>query len=416
MGLLNRLLWPQQEVVIPSYEQGEKEDCIDLQIRSLLYMFKRCQIVTSKPFSDTSMLLKDSSNLPVSGERGGGGGGKVVLNRENEKLDLLYNKAKFDRLLYGSDEHRILIDWTKNKFRSLCILSGRPSELTSLPKFDTDHYSFTILSADSPDQDYIETLAKSDIYYEHHACIGIDTRRKIVQKALEIARTGQSPTKVLNKDDRALVIRYYLNKLATEVQVDRLYRGSLKAKEMEQKRSRSPVRTPVKESTGTGAGGGEGKSLRKMKSTPAINCPSSPPKSSFVTTRSPRSSQGETSPRGRSPSQSPSHSSHSPLHSNSHSQSPTRPHLQTPSQSPTRAKVSDGGPSSPPRLRASQSRLGLRTKASASNLGSAFNKVPDLRADKTDLCEEDRKALLSQARIAVKMKLDRDRRVLYSSA
>lgn len=202
-----------------------------------------------------------------------------------KKLDVMYNKPAFYKAL-SNDKHRVLIDWKKNKFRALCILSGTPPSIKDkiheyemgkgnspvklgANRFPTRStpagkspleispgYSFVILPSTSSERIYVETLATSGLYAEHY--INIDTRRKLAKEALALAKrtkamaavqakakaTGRSitlgpnglpivsatqiasvSTASFSRNDRTLIITTYLRKLAFEVQVDRLYKA-----------------------------------------------------------------------------------------------------------------------------------------------------------------------------------------------
>lgn len=56
MDTLLKSFWPVKplqtgSVTIPSYRQGDFEDSIELQIKSLFYMFRRCNIPDAQAFS-----------------------------------------------------------------------------------------------------------------------------------------------------------------------------------------------------------------------------------------------------------------------------------------------------------------------------------------------------------------------------
>lgn len=255
-GFFTKLLWPSAgghtSIVLPDYRAGKDEDVIDLQIKSLMYMFRRCDIANAQHFAKdfnkeqrknngittigkkSCIDLKSKANNILPSDHEELVKEKIAISKsmgisdiEREKLDMMYNKARFEKVLALLDEHRILIDWAKNKFRSMCILSDFPKEMSSLPSFNMSNFIFIVLSSDASKEEYIEKLTTSPIYVEHWNHISLDMRKKIVEKAFTLAKKG-NPDKVLNKDDRAFVIRYYLNKVATEVQVERLFRGTLK--------------------------------------------------------------------------------------------------------------------------------------------------------------------------------------------
>ncbi|ODQ64148.1 hypothetical protein NADFUDRAFT_52477 [Nadsonia fulvescens var. elongata DSM 6958] len=282
MNGLWQLLWPIHKpsgpsVAIPTYLQGEAEDPIDLQIKSLIYMFRRCDVSNLKPYGEedegVGRTSRTSSGWPTLNDDNGNinsplshrqlahkrsqtlvkspwngssqrtenddhnhttiaaglphGGLNDVSVTEMKKLDIIYNKREFERILYR-DEHRIIIDWAKNKFRSLCILSAPPQELDQLPVLGKPeaHFQFRILRPEASDDEYINTLSQSNIYIEHD--IPMATRRKLVQDILANLRSkGSIDSTQLTNTDRVVIIKTYLQKLAIEVQVIRLYRGLL---------------------------------------------------------------------------------------------------------------------------------------------------------------------------------------------
>lgn len=401
MGLF-KLLWSGQtnnhygsDIVIPLYGEGSKEDCVDLQIRSLMYMFRRCDIVNSKPFSSGQQqgrLLEHSSTSKITLDQLDLGSAKS----ETEKLDLLYNKAKFD-LLFQDDPHRILIDWSKNKFRSLCILSSHPIELKTLPKFDVPNFSFAVLHNDSSEAEYIETLANSDIYTEHLVSVDLEARKKIVKNALALVKGGA--TRTLTMDERAFIIKYYLNKVAVEVQVERLYRGmALKAEK--ERGSVTPV-TPTSRSP-------EREEANNKRSGRSPFRSSSPERYKGTERRlnmSPdRFRMGIRTP-DRSPERSPERTARSSQNA-SPTQGPRKMKSSSAllSNSTTSASITISPPSSPTKNK-------LSKQTSAFNLRLNMNEAPNLAPPVPQ--EEDIKTqLLSQARIAVRKKIDDEKLAL----
>lgn len=256
MDGLIKLFWPLSNLngpamTIPTYRQGEQEDQIDLQIKSLMYMFKRCGIANSNSFADfldsdlktnpgslsklkSSGNLRNQYNFEQSIQLSGG---MSLIDRQ--KLDIMYNKSQFEWLL-AHDEHRVLIDWVKNKFRSLCILSDYPKELARLPTFGeySHKYCFVVLPADSPDSEYVDVLVNSHLYAEHP--LRMDTKKRLASSALTLARSTFR-TRSINKDARAFVIKQYLHSLAIEVQVERLYRGSIRARMIDTKENNTRI-------------------------------------------------------------------------------------------------------------------------------------------------------------------------------
>lgn len=398
MGLF-KLLWSGQtnnhygsDILIPSYGEGSKEDCVDLQIRSLMYMFRRCDIVNSKPFSSGQQqgrLLEHSNTNKTTLDQLDLGSAKS----ETEKLDLLYNKEKFDSL-FQNDSHRILIDWSKNKFRSLCILSSHPIELKTLPKFDVPNFSFAILHNDASETEYIETLVNSDIYTEHLASVDLEARKKIVKNALALVKGGA--TRTLTMDERAFIIKYYLNKVAVEVQVERLYRGmALKAEK--EKGSVTPV-TPTSRSPEREQHDDNSRSGRSLFR-------SSSPERYKKTDRRLNLSPDRFKMGIRTPDRSPERTYRS-----SQNSSPTQKPRKMKSSSALltntsgSASITISPPSSPTKNK-------LCKQASAFNLRLNMNEAPNLAPPVSQ--EEDLKSqLLSQARIAVRKKIDDEKLAL----
>lgn len=421
--------------MIPCYGEGAEEDCVDLQIRSLMYMFKRCDIVNSKPFSNAPNhnLLEDKTktNINNKGKETAAAGG---ARSETEKLDLLYNKAKFDLLF--QDEHKIMIDWAKNKFRSLCILSSHPVELKTLPKFEEPNFSFVVLGNDASEQQYIDILSNSDIYIEHLASVDVEARKKIVKNALALVKGGASRS--LSKDERAFIVRYYLNKVATEVQVERLYRGMILKSSPSNKQkaetntgttspetpqSRSPERpVHIVEHDHSGSGNRYARSPTRMGSPDRYNNTDrrknmSPDRMKTGVTKTP-----ERSPERGGGSYKP-HSNVSPANTN---KGPRKMKSSSALMSPERAPGNNNG--TPPRANNNSNSKLLNKQSSVSNLKMNLNEVPNLtphmpvvassyknhhdHGEHNNNGDALRAQLLSQARIAVKKKLDNERLTL----
>lgn len=207
-------LWPNTStniVTIPQHVEGEYEDDLDLKVRALAYLFKRLGIEDLPPF-----INDENGMFNLTGP----------IDCANEKLDAIYNKSEFERLL-KSDEHRILVDWFKNRFRSLCILSGEP-----FSEFEHDlgrNFRFVVLASDSSEKVYIDTLANSDIYMEHSVDMKLKESilRDVLQRQLELRPSVRSS---FNKNDRANIILQYVRKLSEAVQIERIYRASLMSK------------------------------------------------------------------------------------------------------------------------------------------------------------------------------------------
>ncbi|KAH3668531.1 hypothetical protein OGAPHI_002285 [Ogataea philodendri] len=220
-----RYLWSRNEVAVnvPRYLGGDKEDSVDLQIKSLMYMFERYKIYSLAPFlkiteSGASELeWLSNTEIPLHPD--------VIIN---DKLDSVYEIELFRRTLLD-DPYRILIDYCKNRFRSYLILSGKPKEFNHLPTLTSPDFQFTILKPNASDKEYVNVLVnKSGIYKEHK--ISEQTRTEIVKEILTSQRavTGKSG---FDKNDRAKIIKFYVQKLAFHIQVERIYKATLKTKE-----------------------------------------------------------------------------------------------------------------------------------------------------------------------------------------
>lgn len=212
-----RSIWPNSStsvITIPQHNEGEFEDDLDLKVKALTYLFKRLNIENLPSFiNDENGMF----NLNSSGNSG-----------SNEKLDTIYNKSEFERYLM-SDGHRILIDWFKNRFRSICILSDTPQCPYEAELSKRNHFRFLILKSDSSDDEYIDLLVNSDIYTEY----GIDraVKQQIIKDILTRQRENRpSFKKQFNKNDRSNIILKYVSKLSEVVQIERIYQASIISK------------------------------------------------------------------------------------------------------------------------------------------------------------------------------------------
>lgn len=236
-----------------TYRQGEAEDDLDLQAASLEYMFHRCAIATSEAFNEgpaaqnkdkkdpAASRSKMDSALEAIGlgeadadtlieeedeaEESGADKTKPVLSKA---LDAQYDKPAFERAL-ANDKHRILVDWKKNKFRAMCILSGTPPALQAQKPVSTQPkppasklqqpntrrrvgppaassvsqqialatggaiikqlapgYAFITLSPRASELVYIKTLSECGLYSEHY--VAPEARRRLVKEALDVAK------------------------------------------------------------------------------------------------------------------------------------------------------------------------------------------------------------------------------------
>lgn len=226
MDLLLRTLWPSTnstDISIPQYQDGEQEDNIELKVKALTYLFRRLRIEKLAHFNPTHEFLLDNT----------------VPN--HDKLDIVYNKEGFLRT-FTKNEHRILIDWYKNKFRSIMILSDVPETANIHEKLGRNH-RFQILRPDAPDDEYIRVLVNSDLFIEHS--IAIDTKTQIIKEVLQDQKKLKPSFKTtFNKSDRYSIILRYLEKMSEHVQIDRIYqvaliqRTSLQGQIIQEKRSK----------------------------------------------------------------------------------------------------------------------------------------------------------------------------------
>lgn len=239
---------PGATTTVPMFEQGATHDSTDLQIRSLLYLFKRLRISKLSSFLDSEYNFKYSDgNQPIVSEN----------EHYHSKLDALYNLPELRRLLI-EDEYRCTVDYAKNKFRSFCILSSLPSANLSRPSSPTkgktnseefendfpvfkDHrdrrvrnFKFTVLPLEEATLHQIALfLATSDIYWEHRDTVDTETRYQI---ALDIAKAVVKDKSLLTtqslfdltEDEKGNIIRSYLRKIARTVQLIRIYEEYLK--------------------------------------------------------------------------------------------------------------------------------------------------------------------------------------------
>ena len=241
-----------KSVNIPYYFQGEMEDSISLQIKSLVYVFHRFQISNLKPFLKISDLTDEydfdylssnnhnnfNSNNSSANQRNSINSRGILMN---DKLDRIYNVGHFKTQLLN-DPYRILVDYSKNKFRSLLILSEPPNEFSEIPSLNTPNFNFLILKPNDPAEKYVEVIVnKSGIYSEHRINnkIKVQILLRIInrqKKALESHNANSSGFSAeFTKDDRANIIKSYVQKLAFYIQVQRIYKAALKSKERDMK-------------------------------------------------------------------------------------------------------------------------------------------------------------------------------------
>ncbi|ODV80671.1 uncharacterized protein CANTADRAFT_20243 [Suhomyces tanzawaensis NRRL Y-17324] len=265
MNLLSLLGPGNQAVKKPSFEQGKNHDSIDLQIKSLLYLFKRLRI------NKLSTFLDESHNLKYIDQ---GSSASPELVQFYEKLDQTYGATEFVHIL-THDEYRVMVDFVKNKFRSYCVVSEVPSKNLSRPSSPVKGVSMNEDEVYPPFTDYKDRkvkgfkfvyfpreqatagqvatlLAESDIYLEHHKAFNFTTRYQYALESVDkvIPNNGNLKKAMeITEDEKASIIREYLEKMAFNVQLSRIYEGYMKLVEPQiPSRSSSPTRIKVGDS------------------------------------------------------------------------------------------------------------------------------------------------------------------------
>lgn len=262
MGLFDFWGAASSPVTVPTFQQGANRDSTDLQIRSLLYLFKRLRINRLASFVNGSSLKYTDGKLwdeVLSG---------TDLNIS--KLDAMYNLSGFEKLLL-LDEQRVLIDFPKNKFRMLCVLSELPSPNFSRPlspvkgattsdemeggfpiiKDYKDRYvqnfHFLLLPLDTKytSPQLAAELANSSIYVEHFSYVTFPARVHTANKAIRAVlgeTAGEDSSIVLSEDTKATLLAKYLAELAFLVQLIRIYDQHIKQLDSLPVKPLSPVK------------------------------------------------------------------------------------------------------------------------------------------------------------------------------
>lgn len=263
MGLLDFWGGSTPPVTVPTFEQGTKRDSTDLQIRSFLYLFKRLRINRLAPFPNGNKLKYTDGKLWDEVMSG--------TDISISKLDSLYNLSKFEQLLL-LDKQRVLIDYPKNKFRMLCVLSEYPSASFSRPLSPTkgvstademengfpvmkdykdrnvQNFYFSILPVNTKItcRQLAAELANSPLYSEHFSYVTFATRLHVANKAIS-SKLGSSSSEdtsvLLSEDTKAALLSKYLNELAFLVQLIRIYDQHIKQAGSLPIRSQSPTKT-----------------------------------------------------------------------------------------------------------------------------------------------------------------------------
>lgn len=351
-----RSLWrPRDSIAIPTYEQGENSDQVDLLVKSLYYLFRRLNL-------DAQYNPKGTLQVPVDG----------LSVQDMENLDKMYNRAAFEQLLLY-DKHRVLVDWFKNRFRTFLVLSHTP-QMETLPRFPNNKYVLVVLPADASNDEYVKTLSTCCIYSEHN--LPLELRQSVVEALL--ARYPQR-----NLNTRAKIILGYMEQLAIEVQVARLYKASLRSS-----RENSPLSSPLhsRESSPVRDHGGRESPL-KMRTIHDLRPPTLEARSSSPSAKTPQRSlspkKSSTNLRMRSPSP-------------TRDGSPRKCQSPSPERSPQRTSRLETRP--PPKLRLQKSNATLNKH------------TPDLAVQ-----DSTRKVLLDQSRHAVRVRLEREAALLKNT-
>lgn len=235
----------------PTYKFGVNRDPTDLYTKALLYVFKRLQINRLASFPSEGMLRYSNGQLwdPTPDDT------------HLAKLDIIYNVARFEKVL-TADEYRVLIDYPKNKFRMMCVLSERPSASLLRPSSPSkghtttpenglpvlvDYkeravpaYEFSLLRVEIPItcRELADFLAESSIYAEHHSYVPQAARLHTARAAVSAIFPKSSQTSVVEllEETKAQLLLRYLRSLAVIVQVVRIYDLHSKKSQMLPKR------------------------------------------------------------------------------------------------------------------------------------------------------------------------------------
>ncbi|CAH2354293.1 hypothetical protein CLIB1423_15S02894 [[Candida] railenensis] len=295
---------------VPNYDEN---DSIDLQIKSLLYVFKRLQVNKFSSFYRQDPVSKEYSFKYIASYSGGDSSAYY------DKLDSTYNLEGFKGILLH-DEYRVMIDYGKNKYRSLCIVSELPSPNLSRPgspvkgePTSTTHnnhsaggevfppivdykdrpvknFGFVHLPCENISIDMIcNVLAHSPIYVEY-VQIGFTSRYQYAKESVEDVVGTDNNNNIskmtLSKRQHALIIRKYLTTLAFNVQLSRIYeeyvRQSASSPLLPSPSFSSPHTSPRKVASSTSLSR-TSSSLTKIEN-PAIPSPSSPTSPTSPTT------------------------------------------------------------------------------------------------------------------------------------
>lgn len=244
MGLFDLLPFPRgggvadsTTTTIPTYDSTK--DSINLQVKSLLYLFKRLKIYQLAPFlnRDNNYELKYIGNTTIDN-----------TNPIHIKLDKIYNLERFLQILIYEDEYKILVDFTKNKFRSLCFMTEYPygkvlvsMATDSFPQFideDEDgdsfeNFKFILFPLKNVTIEQMgRLLTKSDIYIEHKNVSTLKRYMIAIESINEVLGFDGNKSDITIFDititQKNQIIRQYLIKLAIQVQLTRIYQEYIK--------------------------------------------------------------------------------------------------------------------------------------------------------------------------------------------
>jgi hypothetical protein len=143
-----------------------------------------------------------------------------------------------------------MVDFIKNKFRSWCIVSSVPTNLlqkadngslSPFPPFvdykdrPVTKFKFILLALDTTVDIIANTLAQSDIYYEHFTSFDYSERHRFaldsIRKVIVDDRfdpVNEYKLISITEDEKTAIIRLYLEEMAFNVQLNRIYCESIK--------------------------------------------------------------------------------------------------------------------------------------------------------------------------------------------
>lgn len=248
----------------PAFLCSKDHAAEERRVQALLYLFRRLRINRLATFSQGDILkYSDDKQKPASAD-----------DLELAKWDAIYGKSEMERLLLAQKE-RVLIDWPKNKFRSLCVFLKEPTlRPTSPARLDnaahdlengfiafkdykdrkTASFAFSVIPIDRQLNftDLAFDLARLNFYIEHHSHISftdrIQTAKDAIRKCIRSDLSNDSPV-VLSKETHKQLISAYLSSLAFIVQLLRIY--DLFAKLLLDQLKSSPVKLPTSQRSTT---------------------------------------------------------------------------------------------------------------------------------------------------------------------